>query len=273
MADIGRNDPCHCGSGKKYKHCHLPSDRKQQQDKRAWQRAAAYLRRDLPAFAREERFALDFARALPFYWNSFYTVETATEMSQPEAIRFFDWFVHDYHLENGERLVDIYREENWELLSSHQQQVLAAWQEADAAWGYTLVDYDGPQIHLADFVTGETFDAFEGGGRGLVQKGEIILTRLVPVNDRLEFATSAAYLPAAEITDIVEQMAAARETFMADNPEADEKDFRRANTHLLIHHALAQAEVQGRPPVARLNPNRTDTKTQNLLQRMMRKRR
>lgn len=20
---IGRNDPCHCGSGKKYKHCHL----------------------------------------------------------------------------------------------------------------------------------------------------------------------------------------------------------------------------------------------------------
>jgi hypothetical protein len=20
--DIGRNDPCHCGSGKKYKHCH-----------------------------------------------------------------------------------------------------------------------------------------------------------------------------------------------------------------------------------------------------------
>src|SRR5215218_5658159 len=22
----GRNDPCHCGSGKKYKHCHLPRE-------------------------------------------------------------------------------------------------------------------------------------------------------------------------------------------------------------------------------------------------------
>ena len=22
----GRNDPCHCGSGQKYKKCHLPSD-------------------------------------------------------------------------------------------------------------------------------------------------------------------------------------------------------------------------------------------------------
>ena len=23
---IGRNDPCHCGSGEKYKKCHLPKD-------------------------------------------------------------------------------------------------------------------------------------------------------------------------------------------------------------------------------------------------------
>ena len=26
MSDIGRNDPCHCGSGKKYKKCHLDKD-------------------------------------------------------------------------------------------------------------------------------------------------------------------------------------------------------------------------------------------------------
>ena len=24
MLQLGRNDPCHCGSGKKYKKCHLP---------------------------------------------------------------------------------------------------------------------------------------------------------------------------------------------------------------------------------------------------------
>ncbi len=24
--DLGRNDPCHCGSGKKYKNCHLAKD-------------------------------------------------------------------------------------------------------------------------------------------------------------------------------------------------------------------------------------------------------
>jgi hypothetical protein len=26
--DLGRNEPCWCGSGKKYKHCHLHEDEK-----------------------------------------------------------------------------------------------------------------------------------------------------------------------------------------------------------------------------------------------------
>jgi preprotein translocase subunit SecA len=26
---IGRNDPCWCGSGKKYKHCHMKQDRRE----------------------------------------------------------------------------------------------------------------------------------------------------------------------------------------------------------------------------------------------------
>ncbi|MGQ0644084.1 MAG: SEC-C metal-binding domain-containing protein [Elusimicrobiota bacterium] len=26
MITLGRNDPCHCGSDKKYKKCHLPKD-------------------------------------------------------------------------------------------------------------------------------------------------------------------------------------------------------------------------------------------------------
>jgi preprotein translocase subunit SecA len=32
--DLGRNDPCWCGSGKKYKHCHMKSDAKQGSDQR-----------------------------------------------------------------------------------------------------------------------------------------------------------------------------------------------------------------------------------------------
>jgi hypothetical protein len=32
----------------------------------------------------------------------------------------------------------------------------------------------------------------------------------------------------------------------------------RRHNHLLVHHALEQAKAQGRPPVARLDPNPAD---------------
>ncbi len=32
---LGRNDPCWCGSGKKYKRCHLEEDEKKRSKKRA----------------------------------------------------------------------------------------------------------------------------------------------------------------------------------------------------------------------------------------------
>ena len=38
IPDLGRNDPCWCGSGEKYKHCHMESDER----KRSARRAAAF---------------------------------------------------------------------------------------------------------------------------------------------------------------------------------------------------------------------------------------
>jgi len=35
IPDLGRNDPCWCGSGKKYKHCHLEFDEKRRAKLRA----------------------------------------------------------------------------------------------------------------------------------------------------------------------------------------------------------------------------------------------
>lgn len=41
MASLGRNDPCHCGSGKKYKNCHLGQDEAKEREARAEAAAAA----------------------------------------------------------------------------------------------------------------------------------------------------------------------------------------------------------------------------------------
>ena len=38
MSKPGRNDPCYCGSGKKYKSCHMADDKAEEQQKRKLER-------------------------------------------------------------------------------------------------------------------------------------------------------------------------------------------------------------------------------------------
>lgn len=269
MNKPGRNDPCYCGSGQKYKKCHMPLDQQKEKERRDWTAAAEFLRRDLLKFARDERFVTAFAQALPLYWNELYTIENAEEMSQDEALRFFDWFMFDYTLEDGTRALDAYQTDRREDLATTQQAVLDKWAaEVSAAWAYTLTDYDAEQLVVNDFMTGETFAIQEPGGRGLVEIGEVILARLVPVYDHLEFSTTAAYLPAKEITDLAAKLAEARQTDAQTHPEAIQSDFMRRHNHLLIHHALEQAKIQGRPPVACLDPNRPDKAMQKVVHTM-----
>lgn len=57
MSKPGRNDPCYCGSGKKYKKCHMAEDKAAEQERKEAAEAGEWLRRDFMRFAREERFA------------------------------------------------------------------------------------------------------------------------------------------------------------------------------------------------------------------------
>lgn len=266
-----RNDLCYCGSGLKYKKCHMKIDQQKDRERRASKQAVQWLNRDLLTFARDERFAEAFAAALSHYWDDLYTFENAEEMGMEEALRFADWFAFDYAQPDGSRLIELYHAEKAEDLSEVQRQVLESWLEAGASGAYELLGYKGQMLQLRDFFTGEEFEVYEPSGHGDVQIGEVILARIVPVLDQLEFSTTAAYLPAAEIAGLREKMDAAKTADKAQYPEASHTDFMRRHNYLIIHHALAQAKLQGRPPVARLDPDRSDKKTQAVA-RQIRKR-
>jgi hypothetical protein len=258
MSKPGRNDPCYCGSGKKYKQCHLRSDQEAELVQRSRTEAARFLRRDLPRFARDARFTADFEAALPLYWKDYYDGSNAGEMSEFEALRFLDWFVFDYELENGRRLIDLYNEEMSGDLAPEQNELLQSWLDARPAGAYELLSYNGQNLHLRDYFSDETFDVFEAGGRGNVEPGEVILTRLVPVFDQTEFSTVAAYFPNGEEAGLKERLEAARTADQETNPDATWADFLRRHNYLIIHQALEEAEKAKRPPVARLDKQRTD---------------
>lgn len=251
MEKPGRNDPCYCGSGKKYKQCHMAADLAAEREQRAWADAARDLRLALIDFADDERFDPEAEVAAAHYWNNLYTGDTLPLMSPSEAERFLDWFAFDYFLtDGGERIVDMYRREKADSLALNQRQLLDKWVDGLPMSGYELIGYNGQTLSLKEIVSGETLDLYEPSGHGNAPLGAIILGRPVVVQDHYEFFSLPAYIPTDEIADLHDKLAAARSAGGDDAPV----DFMRRNNVLLIHHALEQAKLAGRPPVARLDP-------------------
>ena len=132
---VGRNDPCYCGSGLKYKKCHMKADKDKERSRVAHAMAVKFLRQDMLKFAREAEYEEAFAAGLAHYWHDFYTIDTAAEMGESEALRFFDWFLFDYEHEGKPRLIETYNEKRGPSLSEAQQELLAQWLQAAPAAG------------------------------------------------------------------------------------------------------------------------------------------
>lgn len=246
----------------------MASDKEAEKKQRQLAEAGRWLRRDFLKFAREERFAEAFAVGLPVYWNDFYTIDNAEEMSQNEAFRFLDWFVFDFQYQEQPRLITVYQDERHGDLSNDQQQVLELWLDAPPAAAYKLIDYEGQNLQIRDFVSGEEFIVYEASGKGLANRGDLLLGRLVRIQDKLEFSTVAAYIPQDEIADLSDKLATARKADSEAHPDSNYSDFMRRRGHLIIHHALEQAELKGRPPVSGSDPDRSDGLARKAAQRV-----
>lgn len=251
MEKPGRNDPCYCGSGKKYKQCHMAADLAADREQRAWADAARDLRLAIFEFADDERFDAEAGVAAAHYWNNLYSAETFTQMSPPEAERFLDWFAFDYPLpDSGDRVVELFRKEKGDSLSTHEVELLDSWAAGAPMGGYELTGYDRQILRLKEVASGEMLDIYEPAGHGAAPLGAIILGRPVAVQGHYEFFSLPAYIPPGEVADLHEKIAAAQAADGSANPA----EFMRRHNVLLVHHALEQAKIAGRPPVSRLDP-------------------
>jgi hypothetical protein len=252
MDKPGRNDPCYCGSGKKYKQCHMPADLAAEREQRAWLDASRELRLMLVEYADDEPLAELLGEAATRYWDNYYSADTLPLMSQSESERFLDWFIFDYTLPSGSRPVEDFRSTNRSNLNTTQSRLLDQWIEAGPMSAYELTGYDRQILHLKEILSSEELDVFEPAGHGNAPIGSWILGRVIPVDDRLEFFALPAYIPPEEIGDLPARLDNAQSTF-----EGTTADFMRRHNVLLVHHALEQAKKAGRPPVSRLDPHHT----------------
>jgi hypothetical protein len=144
MREVGRNDPCPCGSGKKYKKCHLDADVAPRRETAAIESVHELdfrLVRQLARFA-ASRIGPDWLGTDPDEEE-----EDALELILPWAT----WTAET----NGTRVANLYLEEHARRLSAEEREWVAAQQEAWlSVWEVTAVAPG--TIDARDLLTGET---------------------------------------------------------------------------------------------------------------------
>lgn len=187
---VGRNDPCPCGSGRKYKYCCLNKDQEPRPDDLAWrrlQRAIEVLPKGLLRTAREHfgAGAIDEAWAEFNLWNG----EDAFDPESPYLQVFLPWFFYDW-LPDAEETAVPARARSETAAAAHlrtagrrldplARRYLEACIAAPFSFHEVVACEPGRGFRLRDVLLGTEVDALEHEGSLHARAGGLIYAKAV----------------------------------------------------------------------------------------------
>ncbi len=172
--DVGRNDPCPCGSGKKYKKCCLPELKRQ----RPYNRALSQLLDKLFDFFLEiESF---YRSQIDDYFDYFARAFGLSGGEMPEEAQMLAIFnlIFDYQLSGEQTVLKIFKEQREAELPSKQREVLNSLLEQRLK-SYQIVDQQRNSYQLANLVEDKTVSIIERDEE--LQPGNIVIGRVAKI--------------------------------------------------------------------------------------------
>ncbi len=194
MATVGRNDPCPCGSGKKYKHCHWRIDQQIQRQHLQLERAWETLGTRVWEFGVQGRFAAEFVSAWELFWDNRIPVPAFGSIRPHERSRFLDWYVFDYRTGNRKRIAELFVAEKQSELSYLEQELIRDWVKTHVSV-YELVNVTEDGLELQDVFTREARTAGWITSDEELPAGDLLMGRLLPLGGALRFAPGILALP------------------------------------------------------------------------------
>jgi hypothetical protein len=241
MSKVGRNEPCPCGSGKKYKHCHLPLEEAAQAEQRRLRQAVDTLMPQIIEAAQGLPEAIPLA--LERFWDSKYTAEQLAELDDLEdrgAERFLTWLAFDYPLEDGRTLVErLAAGEGALSLNDDEAQLLKGWGAARLRPYVAESVLKGQSMHVRDLLDETAYEVEDHAASRRVQPGEVLIAHLLPAGNRHYVGGAAAHLTADTREKLREFADLHLEAFTRDYPGADWADLLRARSEALNHFVMA----------------------------------
>ena len=235
---VGRNDPCPCGSGKKYKKCHLAADTASP--------------RTAPDADSVHEMDFHLVRAIGRFASARFGDEWIGELDEEEAsLQLFVPWVAWTAVADGKRVAQWYLEENEARLSVEQREWFAAQERAWLGiWEATAVTPG--TIEVRDLLTGERRAVQEVLGSRTAVTRDTVLARVIDFRGRSIFGgMHGRPLPPTEAAEVVRVVHAKLRARGGDVPVDRLRD-PRIGRFLIDRWADAVAERDeraSRPPV------------------------
>lgn len=177
MKRVGRNDPCPCGSGKKYKKCC-------EQEQKVIQLFSGEItqKEALEVRAMFESFSEDLKQG---FWRELCDAMAAENVDGPIAEDFenlaFEWFSIDMPIDGKNSLFDLFLEEVGSKMDRPLIKKLDTWKETRISVYRVLDSSKSENRILKDLFTGEEKEVSYRGYDHQVNGDELQVGRLVPV--------------------------------------------------------------------------------------------
>ncbi len=237
MTTVGRNEPCPCGSGKKYKKCCLSKETAVDLESFRAEKAEESLRGDILKFATGERFTEEMLGAYQVYSGGAVDASLMMGQDQLENIRFLDWFIHEHtHSEKGKSIIDLFDELRSKTLDDDQKKLLEEW-KASRLGAFEVESADGGVLKLTDLFGDDSYAIEDESACEEVEAGMIIVARVTSSFGTRKLAGAPQLLDAESKQKLIAAINGAFEEHKKENPDAELSTFAAENSRLLISAA------------------------------------
>lgn len=236
MGKIGRNDPCPCGSGKKYKRCCL-----EKRAARSWaetrgtgsftfeERASAIQK--LISHASGPEFETDRDIAVSLFWGGLLEDRTDEEIRMVEElpqteINFNTWFLYDMGLEDEKTILDLFLAQEGGRLSPGERTYL----QKAAKTHFRLYEVEQVEIdkgfRLKDLWTGESLQVMERAATRAFVQWDLMATRLMDLGGNHWVSDGGIYYyPSRAKKPLLKALRAEHKRYQRNLPGGDDTAF------------------------------------------------
>jgi hypothetical protein len=254
MPKIGRNDPCPCGSGKKYKQCHLPIEEAAAAEQLHLRRSIDTLLPKIITAAQAQVGAIP--AAFDRFWEGKYTpaqLEDLDDLEGRGGERFLTWFAFDYPLEDGRTLVERLAAGDSGLSDSDHEadhqgdspeltdveaRLLRDWANVRLRPYLAQSVRKGQGMQVSDLLDERTYAVDDHAASRRVEPGEVVVAHLVPAGTRYYVAGAAAHLTEDTREKLREFADLHLEALRREQPDATWEDMIRTRSETLNHFVM-----------------------------------